>query len=809
MATTLTDATTGSTGPRANECYIKTTSGTPPVRIATRCPQLYNGEWYDQLVAAIPDLPDENRDRFDFQGGGNFSFQCASGDPTVIAALRTNLRDREIEITVRSWALNPDREINVTRRAVVKATKRTLTTLDVECIDKALDITDIEHPSIKFTVEAFPLLSTDALGKIVPEGVANAPQAPLVAAGIVSGKFRYLGLKKRTGGVYTVNAVYRDGMQVLPAEYTVVTASAAGAVAYDCLALDFALEQVQGGRQFDMTYDVLCENAATNASYANVELANLLTEWGVSYDSTVLAAATTTAVVANRMYIDYCYLGVSRRQIIKYLLMLLRASLVLQSNGTYSLVMDVSNAVALTLSDRDQEVQINGSADPVRNQTLRLQYRPRIAGSRDYQRTRERAIGGASGISEKFNPMVRRDETADRLADYLTKTDALEEIDFNVYATRCLPGERIKLNSAYFAVATDALVRQINREPDGDRIKAVVVNEDAYTYAPLAIAGDSTAVYSVDYSRTPPDAPTSCITVGGTSIAALDAAGQAFARVTVRGVPPTFNYRRLWCVARNTTKGGTLGPEIELLYNGSIFEAVVGDLLSNDAYQLLFFATNEYDLKGGTVIVAHTAATYAGAPPAPGVITVAQTVGRALQASAAAPSYPHSDRTEWQFRINGAAWQALAESASAAGIANGIYGARYEFQARFVDKSGNAGAFTISPGITVTTNINDSHIVPSGVNSVSVGASAINQTRTNTGLGAFSVSVPANTRVNTSVSKFAFAFSMVESGGGPIYLMPSADISKIGGPDVARLSFFNSNTTTAGNVGVDYRTFSP
>lgn len=808
MATTLTDAVTGSTGPRSNECYIKTVSGLPAVRIATRCPQLYGGEWYEQLVATIPDLPDENRDRFDFQGGGNFSFQCASGDPAVIAELRTNLRDREIEITVRSWATNPDREINITRRAVVKATKRTLTTLDVECIDKALDITDIEHPSIKYTVEAFPLLSTDALGKIVPEGVANAPQVPLVAAGIVLGKFRYLGLLKRPGNTYTVNAVYRDGVRVLPAEYTVVTATAAGGAGYDCLALDFAFEQVQGGRAFDMTYDVLCQNGGTNAEYANAELAYLLSAWGISYDASVLAAPTTAAVVANRMYIDYCYLGVSRRQIIKYLLQLMRASLVLQSSGTYSLVMDVSNAVALTLSDRDQEVQINGSADPLRNQTLRLQYRPRIAGSRDYQRTRERAIGGVSGISEKFNPMIRRDETADRLADYLTKTDALEEIDFNVYATRCLPGERIKLNSAYFAAATDVIVRSINREADGDRIKAVVVNEAAYTYAPLAIAGDSTAVYSVDYSRTPPDAPTSCITVGGTSIAALDAAGQAFARVTVRGVPPTFNYRRLWCVARNTTKGGTLGPEIELLYNGSNFEAVVGDLLSNDSYQLLFFATNEYDLKGAVVIVAHTAATYAGAPPAPGVITVAQTVGRALQASTAAPSYPHSDRTEWQFRINSAAWQALAESASAAGIANGIYGALYEFQARFIDKSGNAGAFTVSPSITVTTNINDSHIVPLGVNAASIGNSSINQTRTNTGTGGFSVAIPPNSSVNYTVSKFAFAFSSVAFGAEDVDFQPSGDLTKAGGADLARGGMRNRSATLTRTVAVDYRIFS-
>jgi hypothetical protein len=817
MATSLAVVATGSTDPRANECYIKTVTGLPAVRIATRCPEPYGGEWYDLLLASIPDLPDEARERFDFQGGGGFNFQCASAAPSVIAALRTNLRDREIEITVRSWALNPAREITVTRRAIVKGLKRTLTTLDVECIDKALDICDLEHPSIKYTVEAWPLLSTDALGKIIPDGVANAPQVPLVAAGIVSGKFRYLGLKKRSGNTYTVQAVYRDGVRVLPAEYTVVSVAASGGAGYDCLALDFAFEQVQGGRQFDMTYDVLCQNGGANAEYVNAELVYLLNEWGISYDASLLAAPTTAAVIANEMYVDYCYLGVSRRQIIKYLLMLARASLVLQPSGQYALVMDVANASALTLSDRDQQVQISESRDPTRNLTHRLQYRPRTAGSREYQRTRERAIGGVFGVSEKVNPMIRRDGTADRSSDYLAKTDALEEIDFVVHATRCLPGERLTIKSAYFAAATDVIIRTINREPDADRVKAAVVNAAAYAYTPLTIAGDSSAVYSVDYSRTPPAVPTSCVLLGGTNLAELDAAGQAFARVTVQAVPPAINWRRLWVVARNTTKGGTLGPEIELLLNGANYEAVVGDLLSNDAYQLLFYATNEYDLKGAVVIVTHTAATYAGAPPLPGAITVQQTVGRTLLAATPAPSYPHSDRTQWQFRVNAGAWFAIDESAAAASVASASYGASYEFQARFIDKSGNAGPWRLSSAFVPAVNISDTHIVPLGVNAASIGNSSINRGRTNTGTGSVSVSLGPGASSSLVMSLYTlfpriYAYTLGSINAGTVILTPLLTYGGVpgasgGGPDRAEFGVRNTDVTNTFTVVADYRTF--
>lgn len=307
-----------------------------------------------------------------------------------------------------------------------------------------------------------------------------------------------------------------------------------------------------------------------------------------------------------------------------------------------------------------------------------------------------------------------------------------------------------------------------------------------------------------------PNTPTSLavITQGTT----LTADGNAVAFALVRAVAPTNSWQRMIAQVTNTVSGETYQAQPQL--NGANYEVTFGGLRPNVAHNVLVWAVNANTIESArSSNVAFNTNAYGTLPPTPGAIVIAQTTGSTLIVTVPEPVYAHHSRVLWEVNINSLGYTTLVQNGSRLTYPSAIVGASYVFRASFVDFSNNVGATTVSYGYTVIANITDTVINPSGVSAVSIGAAAINQGRTNTGTGAFSVSVAANTRVNTTVSKYAFSFSMLEvgtgGGAGPIYLLPSTDLTKVGGPDVARLSFFNSSTTTAGSVQLDYRTFVP
>jgi hypothetical protein len=819
---TIAAAISGATQPRAYEVYLRTVSGATQLYLSTRT-AYRNGQWHEAAMTVAPTVPDQARSRFSLQGGGAFNINLATSDFAKLQLWRTELRNREFELTLRTWANNADgsvREIVYITRAIVKAITRTRTSLDLQCESFALKAIEAAHPALRLTKESWPLIFVDHQGRVVPDGAGFVIKAPLSYIGFVGGKYRYAGLRQRAGYTYSAVTVYRAGSVVPGAEYTMLSAASTGSPAYTVDAFDFNREQLDlQKKQYDLTYDVTVQNAAGTAHYANRELAFLLAEWGIGIGAYIASSGCDAVVLANEMFADCSYgREMTRADIIKYLLMILRADLVQQASGAWDIVQDVAGSATSDWREAaGDEIAIKQSTDPVRNQTHRLKWRSRDARSNELTRIIERALGGASGVGEEMNPLVFRKNTADRLSDYLAKSEInREDHSLDIYGVQGTYGERINVQGGGIVTSLPVILRGINRATDKNEIAAISYVAATYVYTAGPLPSDATD-YEVDYSLTPPAAPTALTIVS--NVTSLDATGKAFAVLLVRATPPSLNWAKLFCVVTNNVNNTQTAP-IELTLNAGNYEASVGLLLPSTAHTVRVYAVNSNDVTGVGAAQAVTTATYSGAPPSPGAVTLQQTVGATLMGAVPPPTYAHHERVEWQFRIGaGGVFAAINENAAAAVIENASYGGVYQFQARYVDQSGNPGPWVQSAFVTVIKNISDSNVLTSGINGISIGPSSINRGRTATGTGTISFAVAPGASVGVTLALYTF-FPRIQAnvfpGGalnGWIYLTPSVTVGGIGGSgggvDEGLFAVRNTDTVETFNFVGGYRTFSP
>lgn len=691
----------------------------------------------------------------------------------VIKALAIGGRFEFSQLSELTLTNGTTRTLTNVRTAVVKSATRTPDALTLDFEDADRDRLKGAYPRLKLTKEDWPNIADKHLGRILQDGVGYVIKAELSFVGMVAGKYRYVGLMKRAGHTYTIQAVYRKGC-VVAGGYTQVTANAAVS-GYTCDALDFDREQRDSSNEdYPLAYDVLVQNATGTARIANVELAYILTQAGIAYDAAALAAIQGYSNAA-KMWVDCSYTReFNLRDIVYWILMVLRAELRKTATGFWTIWQDAPAASVANYTERAGLLQVDRVRTLARPEKIVLNAQPAGGEDRDYRVTAERSIGGSAGPKTYTNPLLREPESIYRLVDYLAKLyGSLEEIDVVQNAVQHDFGDLITIASPTLGGSRDMIVRPVGRKVDRNDFTARAYNAAIYNYTAVALPDTVGAAYAIDYSQTPPAVPTSPTVVSNTS--AIDGTGKAFTTLLVRAVPPAVNWSRLWVVAiNNATNGQT--PRLQLQLNAGNYEVAIADLLPNTSYKLVFFATNAFDLDGAAVTLTVTTANYAGAPPTPSTPALAQIPGPALEVTVTVPTYPHHARVEWRRKTTPTgAYVTMAGENAARLIDSGNlhYGVDVYYSARFVDLSGNAGAW--SPDATCVPGplIDDGHIIGGGINTGSLGNSAVTNGKI------------ANSAVGASKVDWAYTI-------GNYYVSPGATIG-IGQIGVALLPVVKGN----------------
>jgi hypothetical protein len=747
------------------------------------------GAWHTANIREFS-APQENAlDEFGIQQGGGFSVELISNEDVTVdlggvgAALRNQTCELELVTQFYKYDGTLIQETTHVRRAVVKRSVQKKNVLVIELEDVDRSALERVYPFQTFTVEDWPEIFVDHVGRRVCVGIGTVVRVPLTWVQ-KTGSFRYAGPKVALGPA-TLLTVYRGdqdgrGAIVDPSEYTTGTMAAAVTVGLTVNTVNFVGEQIDfSGRPYILEADYLLPGARTPAEV----IALLLSDFGIATDAQSFAEAAAYDM-SNGFAVDVLVGpegGRTGNAILEDLLRAGRGWLSQVSTGEWKLVQDRPRVPIIEYNARASQVDVTAYEDSEIQKTVRIEYRPRRAGFEEYIGSLERTTSGPAGELLIKMPYVRDHTVADRLASYHQKRLAsLRRATAMMHAVQLNVGDVLTIiEPLLYAGKRHFMIEALSRPADANEVKLREFNSTIYDYTPGTLPAGATNVYGPDYSFTPPAAPTGLTVVSQGTSADTDGKLTAFAKI--RAIPPAVNWSLLMVLVTDTTTNEVyLG---QLLENAGNYESVVSGLRPNRTHSVVAWAVNNNNVDGAvTVAVPFTSATYSTGPSAPAGVNVSQTHSFEIQLKwnrvndvAGAPKIRH-----YVPFLKTAAGAFVAQDPIAGHILkipNIVHGTAYQLKVRSVDMNDNESVDSSTVSITPQKKIDDSHVIGGGISGPSISDSSINQGRGFTGVSSQSGSI--FTAVSVGGDRFMFLpglgvdidayptyWGVVPSGGG-------------------------------------------
>lgn len=802
----------GTTFPAVPGAGIGLGAGGPIYRLGTVA-GLRDGAWHVAAIADFSSPQDNALDDFGIQQGGGFSVDLVSTEDLALdlvgfgAALRGRACELELVTKLLDDAGTVIEEIVHRRRAVVKSAAQRKSTLTLAIADVDREALDAVFPFETYSVEDWPEIFVDHVGRRVAQGVGTVVRVPLTWVKKTGGAHRWAG-PKVIGSVGTLLAVYRGdspgrGALVSASEYSAGTMVAAITAGLTVATVDFTREQVDfGGRPYVLEADYLLPGSRQPAD----EIARLLALFGVGTDPVSFIEAANYDAAAG-FAIDALYgadNGRTGNAIVEDLLRVARGWLVQTETGAWAIVQDRPKIPVMAYDAEDDQIDVEEYVEVEVEKTVTIEYRPRRSGVEDFEGRLARDTGGSSGELRVQCPYVRDHSVADRLSSYHQKRLAsLRRATASMYAAQLAPGSLISIakEMTWRGEIREFIVEATSRPAhrNGASLREYVA--DVYVYTAGALPAGATNTYGPDYSFTPSVAPTGLTVVSqGTSV---DNDGKVTAYALIRATPPAVNWSRLMVQVKDTTTNEIYQAQL-LLASGN-YEATVAGLRPNRAHTVVAWAVNPNNLDGAaTAAVNFTSANYMTAPAAPTGMAAAQGSAKTVRVSCAAPTVAGFSEIIWFRKVGAGSYAEYRRSKANFFIDENVsYGTTYYYKAQVVVLPANPSADSAEVNVTPTTNISDSDIPSGGVSGVSIANGSINRGRSYTGTGSASGTISAATGLNIAMDLYTFFPNFRDTTGVSwlnlnASLGASADTGSIG-----------INNTSAGSAGysVTWRNF--
>ena len=594
----------------------------------------------------------------------------------------------------------------------VSAGRATVTLVDIE--DQKLNTL---FPTRTYRVEDFPQLRTDDAGNPVPNpnGLARKLPCTLISSAALDYRYAY---REGTGG--TVLAVYRNGRLVDPAEYTVATAGSPFSYSY----IKFTSEQVD----YDGTpYAIACDfdNTGSVAREASEEVKRLLQAAGVATDTASFTIALGVCTAAG-LFVDTDHGRSGQRTvraIVEELLVIARAALYRTATGTYAIAQDKDGAVAAAYDENGGDlVEVMGVDRPAKPTSVAIRYRPSPVDPDKLQHLSTRTIpGGALGALPVRDEHYLVDHSAaDRHLYYMAaRADASRRLRARLYGATHTPGQIVRVSSrAHYLTASLWILWEVRQIPGGIEVEGREYTPATYGYIAGALPADAATVYSPDYTKTPPLAPSALRITAGSTAAAAD--GPITARVTVDCLPPAVNWNAVWFAAlHNVTNeipslllgadigGGLRGVTLTGLRPGEVYKLQAYAINANGVQGVVQSTFDATAIGGGGAVTTFTAPGHATVPGNVASCTATQRMGRMIDVT-------------WPVVAAGNLWGYVLERQIGAGAFAEVWrgransyrdpdvsiGTAYTYRVKARDTYGNLSAsYATSSSVTPTGNI--------------------------------------------------------------------------------------------------------
>lgn len=819
MANLLANPITGSRDVRKVYAVLRGEGAAAGLNFST-ITVLRGGSWNRGELAVFPAPSDAALSANGVQVSGGFTAQIAfpiEGSSTAFYALPVTARDQVFSLELVSVLTNPDGstiEISNIRKAVCKAASRRNFTVTLQFLSVDTSALRALYPSRRFDVAAWPDLYADHLNRPVPVVIGTGIKVPLAWVKKPGGghtKYSFAGPEKLGAATQSWLSVYRRGRLVNPAEYAVTSYTQGGYTVFD---IDFDREPKDGsGGLYEMTADV---NGSLSRNVVD-EIQRLLQVAGITVDAATFAAASAYAA-ANGMIVDCCY---SRPRtlisIIQQLLVVARAFLRETATGAWAIVQDTPKAVALTLNEKSDLIEISGEDFIEVPSEITIEYRPKDD-NENYSRRLTRTVGGTGDPVVIRNQYVRDNDTADRmLCFYALRAAKNRRATVRVRAAQFENGEVVTISSASaWLGSTTWIIEKVERPVDENVLSLREYDAGVYVYTPGTLPADYTNDYVPDYSQTPPGQPGAPVIVSQATSINTDGTVQAYA--LVRATPPSVNWSKLYALATNiATKEVYL---VELKLNAGNYEGTLTGMRPGESHTLVAFANNgTLDGATSTLVGGFLSSENVSPPVAPSSVAAAQITGAQVQVTWAAATGRNIANYEVQRKVGLGAFAAFSPARFVNGVAtidNGlIFGNQVQYRVRTIDRSNNVSAWVSSNTVTVTANITDSSVVSGGISGVSISNLAINQSRTQTGTGSVSTgSILPQDFANVFLPDFSYA-TAIEANGSIVknlLVCCANNLVKPGSLPVTAASFGIFNNEPIGGsslgAGISYRSTS-
>jgi len=635
---------------------------------------ILNGTWYTPLISDFPKITETSKNAYGIQEVSSFSISVVDSDNTIYD-LVSNPNFLSTEVTV-TYKYNDSTKTKV---FIVTGFEKTEAEVKLSLIERRGAILQNLYPSAKYNATDWPNIYTEDVGQVVSDIIGVGLKIPAAFLDKdESANDWFYGLTSDTGA--TVLTVYRDGRIVDASEYTTE-------VRNGILGIAFSQEQVDFSNSL---YSLTADVEGSRSNNIVTEIKYLLNEFGLSTDSTSFSEAETYAT-NNEMFVDFAYKEQrTLRAILSDLLMIARASLVVDELGNFKIIQDKAKTASYYFDAETDLIDISSIKRANLLNTIDVVYGPKL----EYTNTRTVSTSGTD--SERFEFYYIKDHTtADRLADFLAKKQLYNlETSATIYNEFIELGDVVEITSYLWGnTLKEFLVTRASYSDANTQVSLLEVNSDIYTYSAGTLPDNATEEYRPDYSSTPPEAPTSVSVVSeGTSV---DTDGKVSAWAKVQGIPPTTNWSEIWFVIENTNTNELYvqkGSE-----DGSYYSTTIPGLRPNSSHRLSAYAVNSFGVEGAASSYDYfTSNTDNTVPNTPSGVDASQGTGKTIKVTWGGVSDADLDYYEVQRDVNSTSGFTTVDKVRGESYVdtNVYYGSTYYYRVRAVDRSGNTSGWS-------------------------------------------------------------------------------------------------------------------
>lgn len=664
---------------------------------------LKDGVWASPLLSTLPEPSESLNDAYGLSKVDNLRISIAD---TTLNTSATTLIGETLHVTQNIVTVYADGTTNTdvyTRTYTVKSFVFVPGIVTLNCVDIENATLETLFPVNVYRVEEWPNLLASDVGKVVPEAAGIGVK--LLCVLVDPALFKYAVARSPS----TILNVYRGGRLVPSDEYVVSSETVAS---YSAVIITFSQEQ----KDFSGNYYVLEADCSANSSNAATELLRVLTEVGVTTNSTSFATAVTVAT-ANYMVADIGYRTQrTASAVINDLLLILRGSLYRGDTG-YEIIQDVEQIFYSTwdeaLGDNVEVMGYNGADSPA---TVEVEYLPNVVTPDTLTHVISKSAGGYTGVKRYKVPYISDHQSADRLLDYLAKRNRYgASVNVQILNSVASLNDRIQLSSpALWTGTKDFSVRKVVHGVNKSTIIAREYNGILYTYEPQTYPEGAVVGYLPDYSKTLPLAPTSLLVDQSSTYVNTD--GTTIATARGSAIPPTVNWSKLYIQATNTLTN-EIYQAICSDIGGGRYGAQLSGLRPGQAHTLVSWAENAFGVQGiVSSPLAFTSAGYTTLPAAPTSVSASQGSGKVITVSwVASTTGTIVDHYDVYRSTNGSTYTKVAIATGSYADTDVYYGTNYYYKARAVDRSGNQSYDSSVASKLLAVNVDTPDLVDSGV----------------------------------------------------------------------------------------------